>query len=133
MSEPKQQNRYETVVEKEFKSTIPPHLLGKLSDSERYLVETMSKLESQFNWAVVVILQNNRHIRDADERISALEENAEIGEAATASSKEFKDKVDKLWDWKQSVSGKWGVLGAVGIVILSVVLKFLLDFVLKKP
>lgn len=133
MSEPKQQNRYEPVVEKEFKSTIPPHLLGKLSDSERYLVETMSKLESQFNWAVVAILQNNRHVRDCDTRLTTLEENAETGEQASASSKEYKDKLDKLWDWKQSVSGKWGILGAVGIVILSVVLKFLLDLLLKKP
>ena len=132
MSEPKLQNRYEPVVEKEFKSTIPPHLLGKLSDSERYLVETMSKLESQFNWAVVVIVQNNRDVRDCDVRLVALEENTENCEAASVSRKEFKEKLDKLWDWKLSMSGKWGILGAVGIVILSVLLKSLLDYLLKK-
>jgi hypothetical protein len=101
---------YEVIEVKEFKSSIPPHLLGKLSDSDRWLVETMSKLENQNNWLVTAILKINKDVLDCDRRIS-----------------DTRKDVSTLAEWKQIISGKWAVVGVLGLLALSVVFKFLFD------
>jgi hypothetical protein len=105
------QNSYETLEPpKEFKSSIPPHLLEKLSDSDRWLVETMSRLENQNNWMLGGLLRVNKDVLDCDRRL--------IG---------IRKDVSTISDWKQLMSGKWAVIGVVTVIVLPVVLKFVLD------
>lgn len=129
--------KYEPIQTREFKSTIPAHLLGKLSDSERYVVETMSRLENQSDWLLEVAVENRKSIIDISERVASIEswtqkedKRLDVVETTTTVHRE---KVDKLWDWKTTMSGKWAMLWAVGLVVLSVLLKYLMDLWVKKP
>jgi hypothetical protein len=124
-----QRRRYDPVVPKEFRSTIPGHLLGRLSETERYLVETMSKLENQYEWLMVVAIANNKNIIDLGGRADEVEAWKLAVEMETKGQSE---KVEKLWDWKQMMSGKWAVVWAAGLILISVLLKFLLDHLVKK-
>jgi len=101
---------YELLELREFKSTIPPHLLGKLSESERYIVETLSRLENQNNWLVSALLKVNKDVLDCDRRIN-----------------EIKKDVSIISDWKQLISGKWAVLAALGLIIASASVKLIFD------
>jgi hypothetical protein len=128
-------HRYEQVVAKEFKATIPHHILAKLPEDERFLVETMSKLENQYEWLVTVAIKNNGDIMSLDSRLSAYEtvsqQSALVQHAQQTTLEDIGPKVGKLWDWKQFFSGKWAVVVCVALVIGPVILKFLLDLVLK--
>lgn len=125
-------SRYVQLEVPEFKSTIPAHLLGKLSDSERFMVETMSKLENQSDFLVKAAMQGNRENLDIDSRLSVLEgwkEKMGTGESVVA---DMVTKVNKLWDWHQMLSGKWAVIWALAIIVVPIGLKLLLDLALKK-
>lgn len=132
--QPKSQSGPLTVPE--FRSTIPAHLLGKLSDSDRYMVETMSKLENQSQWLVDVAVQGYKDIAVLEEKVRVLETWKEQAnkkvEFMEPAAKEAQDKVAKLWDWHKVLSGKWAVLWAILLIFISVVLKFLLDHISKK-
>ena len=67
--------RYEALVMREFKSTIPAHLLANLPEDERFMVETMSKLENQYNWLAEGVVKTNGFTLDLDERLVRLEAN----------------------------------------------------------
>lgn len=128
MSEP-QKRQYEPVVPKEFRSTIPPHLLDKLSDTERYLVQAMSKLENQYDWLVAVAVGNNKNIIDLGGRCDTVEVwKTQVDKDTYGHS----DKVNKLWEWKTMMSGKWAVLWAVCLVLFSTAVKWLFDHFTKK-
>ena len=117
---------------REFKSSIPAHLLGKLSESERYMVETMSKLENQSDWLVSVAVENRKSIMGIDEGLAVaklVEQRLVSLETVVA---DHKDKVSKLWDWKTMMSGKWAMLWALLLIVFSVVLKYLMDMWTKK-
>jgi len=101
---------YDQIEIKEFKSSIPPHLLGKLSDSDRWLVETMSRLQNQNNWLVTTAVTIKRNVLDCDRRIS-----------------DVRRDVSMLSDWKQLMTGKWGVIAVIAVIVVPVVLKFVLD------
>ena len=125
----------EPVQVREFKSTIPSHLLGKLSESERYMVETMSKLENQSDWLVSIAVENRKTLmvvgagvalaEDMEKRVVELE-------AAVLKPEGLREKVSKLWDWKTMMSGKWAVLWALLLIVFSVVLKYVMDLWTKK-
>lgn len=121
--------RYDPVVPKEFRSTIPAHLLGKLSDTERYLVETMSKLENQYEWLAAVAIANGKNVIDLGERADVVEAWKSGVEIATKGQSE---KVDKLWDWKTYLSGKWAAVWVVLLMVLPIILKYLFDLLTKK-
>lgn len=125
-------SRYVQLEVPEFKSTIPAHLLGKLSDSERFMVETMSKLENQSDFLVKAAMQGNRENLDIDSRLSVLElwkEKMGTGEPVMA---DVVDKVRKLWDWHQMFSGKWAVIWALALIVIPVLLKLAIDLAVKK-
>ena len=66
--------KYEQIAVREFKNTIPPHLLEKLPESERWIIETMSKLESQSDWLLEIGVQGNRDIVDIGRRLEGVDE-----------------------------------------------------------
>jgi hypothetical protein len=107
------QNSYETIEPpQEFKSSIPPHLLEKLSDSDRWLVETMSRLENQNNWMMNAIRRVNKDVMDVDRRVINVGKDVSI-----------------LSEWKQLMSGKWAVIACVILIVIPVALKFVLDLI----
>lgn len=125
-------SRYVQLEVPEFKSTIPAHLLGKLSDSERFMVETMSKLENQSDFLVKAAMQGNRENLDIDSRLQVLEVWKEKQGASEPNISTLVDKVNKLWDWHQMFSGKWAVIWALALIVIPIVLKVLIDFAIKK-
>jgi len=127
----KVKRHYDQLAPKEFHSTIPAHLLTNLPDDERFMVETMSKLENQFGWLSEGLVKTNNAAVDLDERVTDLEKTQRDSAARLAAAEKLEDKVNKLWDWKQLFTGKWGVIAAIAIVVLPLVLKFLLDLVVK--
>lgn len=122
---------YDALVMREFKSTIPQHLLTNLPDDERFMVETMSKLENQYGWLADGMLRCNTAVLDLDERVTAAESAQAELSSRTAAFVQQSNKVNELWDWKQFFSGKWAVLTAAVLMLLPLVLKFLLDMVVK--
>lgn len=126
----------EPLPAKEFKSTIPPHLLGKLSESERYMVETMSKLENETEWLVSVAQGQNKLGIELNRRLGLVE--AALGrvdnrmQTLDTNAQAAITQVKVLWDWKQLVSGKWAITFWIATITLPVLLKVVLDHWLKK-
>lgn len=127
----KPKRHYDPIALREFRSTIPPHLLTNLPDDERFMVETMSKLENQFGWLSEGLVKTNAAAVDLDERVSALEHHQRNTTTRLVVMEKQEEKVNKLWDWKQLFTGKWGVLAAIVIILVPLLLKFLLDMVVK--
>ena len=126
-----EKHHYDAIVRREFKSAIPPHLLATLPDDERFLVETMSKLENQFGWLADELVRNNAVTLDLDERVMSLERFQKQAAARLIAMEGQEDRVKNLWDWKQFFSGKWAVITALVLVLLPLLLKFLLDLGVK--
>ena len=97
-------SKYELLVVPDFKSAIPPHLLGKLTDQERYLVETLSKMEQQNTWLIVAAVKASNAAIDLDIRQTKVEQ------------------------WKDRLTSKWSLLAALGLVVLPVILQKLADY-----
>lgn len=55
--------------------------------------------------------------------------NAQLAAIATT-TKDSASTLKTLWDWKTAFNGKWGILAAIGIAVLSGVIKVMFDFVL---
>lgn len=125
-------HRYEEIVMREFKAVIPQHLLAKLPEDERFLVETVSKLESQFDWSVEQVIRLNRDVLDLHKRTSTLEQvgpttMSEFIEEQREVNTKVSAKLDTLWDWKQFLSGKWAVVAGLALLILGGLTKFIFD------
>ena len=109
MADDQLKSRYRTLAVPEFKSTIPSHLLGKLEEQERYLVETLSKMEQQSHWLVVAAVEANVAITELDGRQSRVEL------------------------WKERLTSKWALIIAIVALVAPVALKAVFDHYLKKP
>jgi len=105
---------YELLEEKEFKSSIPPHLLGKLSEGDRWMVEAMSRLENQNNWIVRSLIRNNRDILDCDRRIAT-----------------NGNEINALQKWKTVVCTKWSVVITLTLIVMPILLKVVFDWLSK--
>jgi hypothetical protein len=69
----KTDSRYKVLAVPEFKSTIPPHVLAKLPESERYLVEMVSKMEQRDAWLINATTGGNEANISLDIRLSRVE------------------------------------------------------------
>jgi hypothetical protein len=127
-------HRYEEIGLKEFKVVIPQHLLAKLPEDVRFLVETVNKLEARFDWGAENIMRLNRDVLDLHKRVSALEQLGPVGtskfiEAQEALNAKIATRLDTLWDWKQFLSGKWAIITGLALLVLGGLTKFLFDLV----
>lgn len=129
MSEPP--NHYQPLQEKEFKSTIPAHLLDKLSESERYMVQTMSRLENQSDWLSGTLRGMNQAVLDLDKRTTTIEGWQAKAEPRIHELEAVTVQVKALWDWRNNFTGKTGVILLIVTITVPLVLKFLLDLLLK--
>jgi len=102
-NEPSQHSKFKALVLPEAKSKIPAHLLAVLDEQERYMVESMSKMEARNEWLDTAAVDNRQAIIDLDERM---------------------DKVEK---WRAVLMSKWSVIIAVGVVFLPVLVKVLIE------
>lgn len=129
--------RYKQVQLKEFHSTIPTQLLDRLTEIERHLVSNMSRFEAQSAYIIEMLVQNNEDIRDADGRLALIEEWYDKArnrvDNMEEKAKESSEKLAKISDWKEYMSGRWAVLWALLLIVAPVVLKYLFDILAKKP
>jgi len=82
-------SRYPVIELPVFESKIPPHLVNKMSDQEKWLVETISKLDQKTDWLLTKIVETSGHVLELDVRTARIE------------------------DWKAVFSGKWAIIAAV--------------------
>lgn len=109
MADEKPESRYKPLDSPEFKSTIPAHVLAKLPESERYLVEMVSKMEERDKWLIGAARGSNQANIELDIRLS---------------------KQEKIID---RVMSKWAIVAYIAIAGFPVVLKILFENWLKKP
>lgn len=107
-------SRYKKLEIPVFQSIIPSHLLGRLTDQERYLVETLSKMEQQNTWLIEAVSEGNRQIIDLDQRHDSTVK-----------------RIVTVETWKNKFSAKWAVIAAIGIVVSTYAIKHLIDHWLK--
>lgn len=107
MADDKQESRYKPLEVGEFKSTIPAHVLAKLPESERYLVEMVSKMEERDKWLIGAARSGNQANIELDIRVT---------------------KQEKIMD---KILSKWAIVAYVLVVAFPVVLKLLIEHWLK--
>lgn len=127
------ESHFQPLQEKEFKSTIPEHLLDKLSESERYMVQTMSKLENQSDWLAGSIRVVNQAVIELDKRTSTIEGWQARAEPRLHGLEAITPQVKALWDWRNNFTGRTGVIVLMITIFVPVLVKFLLDLWLRKP
>lgn len=94
-----QSSRYQKLEKPEFKSTIPVHLVNKLSEQEKWIIESLSRMESVYEWLVKAALDGNKADIETDLRMQELE------------------------DWKSMVSSKWAVIGGFLLLCLPILIE----------
>lgn len=99
--------KYQVLEKPDFKSAIPSHLTTKLSDQEKYLVETLSRMEQQTSWLVTNMLTMNKAVVEVD------------------------SEVQKLFVFKRMLLSKWSVVFWIITVTVPVLLKTGFDWVAK--
>lgn len=90
-------SRYPKLELPVFESKIPPHLVNKMSDQEKWLVETISKLDQKTDWLLQKMVETSGHVVEIDIRTAKIE------------------------DWKTIFSGKWALIGAICFMLLTAV------------
>lgn len=99
--------RYQALAKPDFKSTIPPHLVNKLTEQEKYLVETLSRMESQNEWLIRAVIEQNRSANETDLR------------------------VQEIQDWKAVISSKWAILFGFIAVCVPIAISKLISYLFK--
>lgn len=121
---------------REFKTSLPVHLLAKLSAHERYIIEELHKLEGQCNWITHVLLAHNKTLADLSKRQASSEswrsESAPRSDTHDKQLQEITAKLQALMEWKSAIVGKTGVLIWLVTIILPVVVRALVDWIGKK-
>lgn len=102
-NEPKAHSKFKVLVLPEARSKIPAHLLAVLDEQERYMVESMSKMEARNEWLETVAVDNRAAIIDLDERMAGFEK------------------------WRSALTSKWSVFIGLGLICLPVVVKVLIE------
>lgn len=100
-------SRFQQLEKPEFKSAIPPHLVNKLSEQEKYVIETVSRMEAQNEWLIQSAMHQNRALIENDLEIQEIK------------------------DWKSMITSKGAVIIALILMFLPMLLKALVDRLLK--
>lgn len=103
--------RYQELKKPEFKSQIPAHLVDKLDTKEKYLVETLSRMEQQQEWLINSQLETNRAVLETDLRMQTVEE------------------------WKTMVTYKASTVIALAVIVIPMFIERILGLIwpVKKP
>lgn len=106
-------------------------MLERLPVEERFFVESLNRLESQFKWAQESILRLEDREIDERRRIESTETELIVVRQQLHALQEQKVKVDSLWDWKNNFSGKWAVLVLIAVAALTFLFGVLRDVLMK--
>lgn len=101
------ESRYEQLKVPEFKSMLPPHVAARLSESDRYLVDSVSRMEQQTAWLTQTAVETNKAVRDVDKR------------------------VDRLTRWRDALTSKWSLIAGVLMLFVPVIVKAIVEHLLK--
>ena len=85
------ESRYPRLDPPRFESKIPVHLLDRLSDQEKWLVETLSKIDQKTDWFMAAIMRTNDIQREIDVRLTNVER----------------------------FTGKWAVIGGACVMVIT--------------
>jgi len=107
IDEEQEESRYKRLEIPEFRSAIPPHLVGKLSEQDRYLVETLSRLEQANHWLIDAVVANNRANIELDRQVRALSK------------------------WKTVLTSKWSIVLAIAALCAPVLARIIIEQLLK--
>lgn len=94
--EPK--SRYQKLEKPVFTPAVPEYLLAKLTESEKFLILSVSSIEQQSKWLVENIVEQNKIIRELDERL------------------------EKVESFKNTLVSKWSVIAGGALIIVPVFL-----------
>jgi hypothetical protein len=109
MADDRQESRYKPLEVGEFKATIPAHVLAKLPESERYLVEMVSKMEERDKWLIGAAKGANEANIELDVRVT---------------------RQEKIMG---NILSKWAIVGYLIAIALPVLLRVFIEKVLLKP
>jgi hypothetical protein len=84
-------SRYPKLDLPKFESKIPAHLLNRMSEQEKWLVETLSKLDQKADWFMASIVRTNEIEREIDVRLMRIEK----------------------------FTSKWAMVGAAGMLLVT--------------
>lgn|SRR4051812_11021856 len=99
----KLESRYRLLVQPEFKTTVPDHLIARLPMQDRFLIQMVSVTEQRDAWLRSALRDGNAADRELDVRVTKLEE-----------------FVSKL-------TNKWSVIAYIIALSLPVFLKVIID------
>jgi hypothetical protein len=99
--------RYQELKEPVFKSSIPEHLVNKLSDQEKWVIEALSRVEGQIAWIAKAVIDGNRSNIESDLRIQELQ------------------------DWRAMISSKWAVIGGFLLMCLPILIEKIVTHFVK--
>jgi hypothetical protein len=108
MPENEIESHYARLERPNFQSMVPHHILARFSDQEKYVVESLSRLEQQQEWLVVAMLETNRIQRDLDKRLQRVE------------------------SWQEKLTSKWALIMGVVVWLSPIGVKYLLEHVIPK-
>ena len=74
-----------------------------MTPSEKWIVESISKIEAKTDWLIERALESNEIDREADVRLERIEE------------------------WKTYFTGRWAVIGGTGFMVLTAIVAFAMD------
>lgn len=123
-----QVNAYAPPVAPEFRSTIPSHLIERLTDSEQHMIATLSKQEAHIAWTDTTVAALYQHAIRFDARIKELEAKQAQSDRQSQALATTIERTDKLWDWKQYLSGKWALAWALFILLVPIAIKYVIDW-----
>lgn len=146
--------RLQPLVEPEFHSSIPPHLISKLSEREQHQIHALSTMESRLDWFMGILRLHHAVLNDTasrvDEHTSGLtraEQQAgdavrqlvdvvpKVGQLVeyrnTQQTLGVNEKVTGLWDWKTNFTGRIAVVYVIGAALASMFLNFVGEALLR--
>lgn len=104
-----------------FKSTIPDQLLKNLDPEEVYLFDGISRLEQKTDWLIHELVASKRlssNNAQILEDLSARVKDLEDGQEALL-DQGWKERIKSVEEWKQMFTGKWAVLSALGLLLIT--------------
>lgn len=101
-------SRYPEYEKPVFDSKIPPHLIAQLDEKERWMYENMSVLQQKTDWLIEKQMETNDNVRNTDTRLQVVEL------------------------WKNVLSGKWAVAGALSVIAVTAGLSAIVRLVFEK-
>jgi len=119
----------------QFRSTIPPELLKQLDPEEIYLFEGVSRLEQKTDWLISEVIETRRQSISNASMLTSLAQRVEKLEQTTSGLTSASGRIQTIEEWKSNFTGRWGVISAAFLLIVTAVLgalaKSAVDFIFK--